>query len=290
MYVEMSLGDFKEVFFSFSQRCILDKMSKNKDIIKKIVSRATREMKIDLVESLVINVHVLDIKKSSIEFRKEHIVKVSNLWVVYLLCRLIDDDKSLEGETISIYLSKYTKKGYEAGEYFTNLMTVFSHVDKGSHVELSSLERFLSKSDKLKYVKGVRKSVTTTLTGLDETKTFSVHPLAKEKIVSIKDLGGYLDIRGRHRRTKCPICSETHLINESNITKILSVEGVFFKYICLHEKNSAYIHKGFFQMNLNKYIKSKETPLHKSMFIINNFNKLIEEGKQVQKDLNNETP
>jgi len=289
MNISMSLEDFEKVFSLFTQRELFKEANKNIELIKKIVTSVTREMKIDLVESLVINIHVGDLKRASIEFKEEQIKKVSNPWMVYLLCKMMEDDKSLGKEIISIYLTKYSKKGYESGEYFGDLLTVFSHVDKGSHVQLSSLEKFLTKTDKLKYVKGARKSVTTTLTGVNEIKTFSVHPAAKDEIVLIENLKNHLDLTGKHRRTNCPVCDETHLIDETNITKILSVDGDIFKYVCLHEKNNVYIDKEVFKMSIRKYVNSKDSILHKSMFVLNNFKKLVEEGQGDEKEVNHDS-
>lgn len=283
MYISMTLEDFEKVFYSFTHRDLFEEDNKNIEIVKKITASATSEIKRDFMESLVINVHVRDLKRATIEFREDQIKRVSDPWIVYLLCKLMEDDKSLGEEIISVYLTTYSKKGYEAGEYITNLLTVFAHVDKGSHVQLSSLEKFLTRTDKVVYVKGAKKSVTTTLTGLNETKTFSVHPDAKDKIVLMGNLKNYLDLTGKHRRTNCPVCDETHLIDEKNITKVLSVDGDIFKYVCLHEKNNVYIGQEVFKMSIGKYVKSKDSTLHKSMFVLNNLKKLLEERQRDEK-------
>lgn len=285
MCLDLSLHKLKKLSDPFFEGMIKDK-SFNKKIVKNILSKVTDEMKDELIESCIVTLFVNDVTMGLKDLRTINIQRISDPWIVYLLCEIVRDDTSFGEKKIAIVLLPYSKKGYEATTFFRELLHTFSHVNKGTHIDLDSFESILSRSQKTTYAKGVKKSVTTTLTGLDNTKSFVPHKDTKHEIVSLERLSNYLNLEGKHRRVKCPVCDESYLITTSNLTKVLHVDDTKFIFKCTHEKNSKMIDKNFFELNISNYISGKEKSVDKSMFVLNNFKKLIELSRKRKKEEN----
>jgi len=252
--------------------------SRNYKIIDKFLEKSTINFRRDFLKSSVIVLHVSDVDKSEIELHSSQVKQICDPWLVYLFCKIVAKDKmeilkkeSSEPLYAHVCLLTYSKKGYEAKEFMSTLLTSFSSVDKGKQINIDRIESLLSKSDKKEYVKGVQESVTATLLGRGEDKALRIPKEAQNGIVAFSELGKALNIKDKRKKTQCPICKEKYMIDQSNLTKILFFKGETFIYKCDHKKSLEHIGGDPFEKDLSSYLPMSATNKEKSMFVLINF-------------------
>ena len=181
--------------------------------------------------------------------------------------------------TLKVYIEKYVKKEYEVRNYFNNLLVSFSNINVGVTVDQKLIESCLAvEESKKNYVKGVQKSITSTLTGKDSYINFRLHPQAKNRIVLISELGKYLDIGKKNRTLKCPICETENIITKKNLIQILEVKEKTFIYKCEHTENPDFIGKEYYKKNIENFLLEGYSMNDKSMFVLNNFTGIVSDA------------
>ena len=256
----------------------LNKKSKEKiKMINIMVGKMKDQMKKDFIQNMCIDLYVSDVKHAEIELQTHMIKKVSNFWLVCLFREIVRTDVGFGNEEVRVQFFEYGKRGYETKEFLNTLMNSVPYLETGVTLNLDAIENILTVNAKTEYAKGTKKSVINTLTGKGKSKTFRPHPQAKDRIVSIKELGKYLILDDKHKRVECPVCSESYVVNKDNIDEIIIVKNNVFVFNCLHTKtgNIEDLKKDSFRKNLGSFLKGKHTKRDKQMFVLNNFNRIV---------------
>jgi len=260
---------------------LLDRLSGENDetiqMIKEMVGKMSINMKKVFLQNICIDIYVSDIKNAETELQSHMIKNVSNFWLVYLFREIVVVDFKLGSEDVRVQFFEYTKKGYETKEFLNTLMNSITYLVRGVTLNLDSIENILTSNDKKEYVKGAKKSVIHTLTGKSKSNSFRPHKHAKDRIVGIEELGKSLDLKDRHIRVKCPVCSYEYDVDKYNIDEIIKVKDNIFIFHCLHIKtgNSEDLQKNSFRKDLSAYFKGKYSKRDKQMFVLNNFKRIV---------------
>lgn len=277
MTIEKKSIDIIEIIDRLLLDALTDKDDKKIDMVKGMVGKMSINMKEDFIHYMCIDLYVSDIKNATIELQTHTIKKVSNFWLVYLFREIIRSDFKLGKENVRIQFFEYTKKGYETKEFLNTLMNSVTYLERGITVDFDSIENILTATNKREYAKGAKKSVIYTLTGKKKEKSFRPHPQAQYGIVEIEELGKYLNLEDKHKREKCPVCSEEYVLDKNNIDDYIKIKDNVFTFHCLHTKtgDSEDLKKDSFRRDLSIYFKEKYPKRDKQMFVLNNFKRIV---------------
>jgi len=239
-----------------------------------------QKFKVDTIMSIIQNFKlVVGVSKDyfetdSLDARHIKGIKQKELAVIFLKC--LDSKYSNKAKKIEIETINYNKQYFEIEEYLGGLTFLINHTSKRTSktIEINTLDSIISIDPKL-IAKGVKKSLTSTLSGKKDDKYFRGHPETNKRIVPIDELGEYINLKDKHCNIECPICSATIPINSKNIMeKILIVDNYKVKIVC-HHMNTDYEEELLFTLEIN-HDKNKKLQV---MYVLNNYNKLIENKK-----------
>jgi len=284
MIIEMSILEVKNLLSKYVELKLIEERERIGYILDKFISSGSDEMKKNFIKSFLIGIYVTDVSKAEAELKPMFIKKLVDPELCLLLMEILNDkiflkNQSEENIKLKIFVDKYIKEEYEVKNYFNNLLVSFSNIDTGKTLNLKIIENCLTDENKKNYIKGTQKAVTTTLTGKQIDNSFRPHPEAQKKIVLIKDLRSYLILGDKSRIVKCPICNGENKITNKNLTEILQVKNDVFVYKCIHSESESKIGKDFFRMNIGQYFEKIYSEKEKSMFVLNNFDRLIDDAR-----------
>jgi len=282
MAIEIKAVELAEIINSQVMERIEHESIGKLEMLKKIVDKMTDFTKEKFIEGLRVDLFVSDIRRAEIHLQSALIKKISNFWLVYMFHEVVRSDITLGNKKVIVDLFKYNKDVYEIKDFFNTLMNCITNLDKGVQLDLDSIDAILTNKEKNKYAKRARKSVVSTLTGVKENLVFREHPGTKNGIVSIEELGAYIDLKNKHKTLHCPICNEKYLIDKENMDDVIIIDKNMFVFNCLHEDSGDpnIIKIGPFKKDLGMYFNDGYSKIEKQMFILNNFKWMTCDGSK----------
>lgn len=252
----------------------------NEQQVKKLLSKLTDKAIGALLKNAKLTFYVSNVEKVTQQLYLTNIKDSDNKMYVYLIYKLIEKENLQNSmDEIIIEALKYNKFNKEVNEFINKTLNLVEYTTtaKGTTIDIEKLDEIYTCEHK-DIAKGARKSAFSTLTEKTREKTFRVTEIAKKRIVEIDELESrFLNLKDKHISLRCPVCNDEHVLESENIDKILSVKASTIQFICAHLK-SKFIDRAPFIINLENYFKSDTKKLHKQMFLINNFKKLIEKN------------
>lgn len=202
----------------------------------KIISTKIKPELVDIIISnLHLHIYVKHIKSALEDLSIENIIAVDKIFILYILKLYFIQNPKINDKDVTVIYSS-NKKEYFIKSSFDFILNVVAYCKTGITLDQERIESIIPEQHRLSLFKGYRKSVLSTLLGVKSNNYYVAHPDSKYRIVYISELKStrYQLSNGKYLNLPCPICKQSHRIDEKTVSKVLVVKNNILTFNCQH--------------------------------------------------------
>lgn len=260
-----------------------DKFNKTfKEQCNNMITRLKIDSKEQFIKNYLLTFYLKSFKFISNKLKINSIVKIKNEKLVYIYSKCLNEIYERDTDNkdyINILKSNYNKENFELEELLNVISTMFFYTtnENSKSFSINKIDKILTNN---KIAKNVTNSITSVLTKRKDDNYFRKHKDTNKRIVTIKELNKYLNISDKYSNIECPKCGKIIKITKENINKVIvfNKKDKKVKIICNHEQ-TLYLKEMPYSFDLNQYLENNTKVENVSMFVINNFDLLVNKFK-----------
>jgi len=267
IYIHNNKNEFNN---TFKQQCI------------NMIQKLTIDTKKRFIKNHLLTFYLKSSTSISNKLTINSIVNIKNEKLAYIYYKCIDEVYEIDTNTedyINILKSNYNKESCELEEYLDVISSMFFYTtnENSKSLSINKIDKILTNN---KIAKNVINSITSVLTSRKDDNYFRKHKDTNKRIVTIEELNKYLNISDKYSNIECPKCSKIIRITKENINKVIAFNKKDKKVqiICSHEQ-TLYLKEMPYSLYLNQYLDNNTKTEHVSMFVLNNFDLLVNKFK-----------